>query len=80
MKRISNTILRRVEALEQKRGALANRPVMLVPRLMSCDEWEATAAIQQEILKANVKTHEAPDYSGLPRLRLVPQHELMRPT
>ncbi len=71
-------LLRRIEALEQRRGALANRPVMLVPRLMTCDEWEATAAIQQEILKKNVKTHAAPDYSGLPRLRLVPHLKQLR--
>ncbi len=39
-------LLRRIEALEQKRGATANRP--LVPRLMSCDEWEALAVERQQ--------------------------------
>lgn len=67
--RVSAATLKRLEALERQKGE--RRPAMLVPRLVSCDEWEALAAPSQLLLKENVVKYVAPDYGGLPSLELV---------
>jgi len=70
--RISISMLRRLDALEQKQEK--SRAVMMVPKIPPVDEWGELASQMQRILKDNVVKASAPDYGDLPKLELVAIH------
>ena len=70
-KRIPASLIKRIETLEQERKTQVTRPVVMLPGLVSVDEWGELAVQMQHILKENIKQQVAPDYGGLPRLELV---------
>ena len=67
--KISSSMLRRLEALEQKQEK--SRVVMMVPKIPPVDEWYAPIVPAQSILKENVIQASAPDYGDLPKLELI---------
>lgn len=67
--KISSSMLRRLEALEQKQEK--SRAVMMVPKIPPVDEWGELASQMQRVLKENVIQASAPDYGDLPKLGLV---------
>ena len=67
--KISSSMLRRLEALEQKQEK--SRAVMMAPKIPPVDEWGELASQMQSILKENVIQASAPDYGDLPKLELI---------
>lgn len=61
--RVSASMKKQLQGLRDARtGALQRGGVMHVPRILSCDEWEAQASVQQEaLLAASSEDRERPE-------------------
>ena len=70
-KKIPAALINRAEKVIKEKKLQKRRPLMMVPRILSVDEWNDLASTMQGILKENVVTDAAPDYGDIPKLELV---------
>ena len=58
-------ISNRLRKLELASRSKAHRPIMQVPPMVGVAAWASVAAPAQAILKANIVTGDAPNYSSI---------------